>query len=178
MSKKKKVNYINNKKLLEEMIIYRQQLLETRAKGEPPPVASNYIGQAIHLIATRLASKPNFSGYSFKDEMIGDGIEICVRYALGAFDPEKYNNPFAYFTTSIYNAFIKRILEEKKQRYIKIKNFNHMVAIDDPMFQGHELENELSSEFMYSFEKRLGKKKKAPSAPTQNTLPIPHDDGE
>jgi DNA-directed RNA polymerase specialized sigma24 family protein len=52
--------------------------------------------------------------------MISDGIENCLQY-MDNFDPEKSNNPFAYFTQIIYYAFIRRIQKEKKQQEVKQK---------------------------------------------------------
>ena len=50
--------------------------------------------------------------------MIADGIENCVQYA-DRFNPEKSQNPFAYFTQIIYFAFLRRIQREKKQSRVK-----------------------------------------------------------
>lgn len=44
----------------------------------------------------------------------------CFMY-INNFDPDKYTNPFAYFTQIIMFAFIRRIQKEKKQLYIKHK---------------------------------------------------------
>ena len=63
-------------------------------------------------ISTRLSTKPNFINYTYRDEMISDGIENCVNY-IGNFNPEKSTNPFAYFTQIIYYAFLRRIQREK-----------------------------------------------------------------
>jgi len=52
--------------------------------------------------------------------MISDGIENCLQY-MSNFNPEKSNNPFAYFTQIIYYAFIRRIQKEKKQQDVKAK---------------------------------------------------------
>ena len=71
-------------------------------------------------MANRLSFKPNFVNYMFKDDMICDGIENCVRY-MHNFDSEKSKNPFAYFTQIIYFAFLRRISMEKKQLEIKNK---------------------------------------------------------
>lgn len=116
-------HYINNEKLLEEMIAYKD-LLAKYEKGKIPdkPKVSEYIGSAILRIAEKLASRPNFSGYSYKDEMIGDGIENCMMY-LDNFNPEISKNPFAYLTQIIYFAFIRRIQKEKRQAYTKMKIF-------------------------------------------------------
>ncbi len=52
--------------------------------------------------------------------MISDGIENCVQY-IHNFNPEKSQNPFAYFTQIIHYAFLRRIQKEKKQLEIKNK---------------------------------------------------------
>ncbi len=106
--------------------------MRQREFGDEIPVASDYIGVAVNQIANRLATRPNFSGYTYKDEMISDGIENAFM-ALGNFDPEKSNNPFAYFTQIIWFAFLRRIEKEKKQSYIKrkaLENF-YIDAIND-----------------------------------------------
>jgi DNA-directed RNA polymerase specialized sigma24 family protein len=56
----------------------------------------------------------------FKDDMISDGIENCIQY-LHNFNPEKSQNPFAYFTQIIHFAFLRRIQKEKRQLEIKNK---------------------------------------------------------
>jgi hypothetical protein len=70
------------------------------------------------LIATRVSFKPNFSSYSYRDEMVSDAIENCIRCVLN-FDPERGENPFSYFTQVINFAFIRRIQKEKKQTLTK-----------------------------------------------------------
>ena len=81
----------------------------------------NYIGECFIKIATHLSYKPNFINYTFRDDMIADGIENCIQY-VDNFDPAKSKNPFAYFTQIIYFAFLRRIQKEKKQLYIKYKS--------------------------------------------------------
>jgi len=71
-------------------------------------------------IGNHLAYKSNFVNYTFRDEMILDGIENCITY-IDNFDPEKSKNPFAYFTQITYYAFIRRIQKEKKQMDTKKK---------------------------------------------------------
>ena len=78
------------------------------------PQVTNYIGECFVKIANHLAYKSNFVNYTFRDEMILDGIENCLTY-MDNFDPAKSKNPFAYFTQIIYYAFIRRIQKEKKQ---------------------------------------------------------------
>ena len=78
------------------------------------------VGAALLKIANRLSTKPNFINYTFREEMVSDGIENCINY-IGNFDPDKSKNPFAYFTQIIHYAFLRRIQKEKKQLEIKTK---------------------------------------------------------
>lgn len=126
---KKKVNYINNPDFLQAMIEYRQSVQEASKAGEKRPRVPHYIGECFMKIATRLSHKPNFVNYSFRDEMISDGIENCLQY-IDNFDPEKSNNPFAYFTQIIYFAFLRRIEREKKNLYVKYK-LTEQINIDN-----------------------------------------------
>lgn len=122
-------NYVDNKKLYAEMIKYTNAYNEAKAAGKTPPRANNYIGECIWLIANRLSTNRNFIGYTYRDEMIGDAIENCLRY-LHNFNPEKSSNPFAYFTQIMYYAFLRRIEKEKKQTYIKYKSMENSIAMN------------------------------------------------
>ena len=139
-STKKKEHYVDNKKFLAELIIYRQQIAEAEEAGDPKPRVSNYIGECFLKIATHLSYKPNFVNYMFRDDMISDGIENCVQY-IHNFDPEKSRNPFAYFTQIIHYAFLRRIQKEKKQLDIKTKiiersGFDEVMNVDDNAMSG------------------------------------------
>ena len=119
-STKKKEHYVDNKKFLAELIIYRQQITEAEEAGDPKPRVSNYIGECFLKIATHLSYRPNFINYMYRDDMIGDGIENCIQY-IHNFDPEKSKNPFAYFTQIVYYAYLRRIAKEKRQQSIREK---------------------------------------------------------
>ena len=116
MAKKKSIHYVDNKRFLQAMIDWR----ESWPDEENIPPVTNYIGECFLKIATHLSFKPNFVNYIFKDDMISDGIENCVQY-IHNFNPEKSQNPFAYFTQIIHYAFLRRIQKEKKQLEIKNK---------------------------------------------------------
>ena len=113
-------HYVNNADFLAALVDYRAKCKEAEESGDEKPIVSNYIGECILKIATRLSYKPNFINYSYRDDMILDGVENCIQY-IDNFDPSKSNNPFAYFTQIIYYAFLRRIAKEKKQTYIKGK---------------------------------------------------------
>jgi hypothetical protein len=152
VKKKKSNNYIDNKKFYAEMIIYRRLYDESVAAGAPRPIVSRYIGECIMLIATRLATRPNFVGYSYKDEMISDGIENCLAY-IHNFNPEKSTNPFAYFTQIIYYAFLRRIQKEKKQLYIKHKSFENSMIMNTLVDMAPEDKSHYSAAFINVSEK-------------------------
>tara|TARA_B100000900_G_scaffold310708_1_gene269442 strand:+ start:807 stop:1361 length:555 start_codon:yes stop_codon:yes gene_type:complete len=118
--KKKTEHYVDNKVFLEEMKKYRKKVLSARKRNRKDPPINDYIGECFLKIANHLSYRPNFINYTYKEDMISDGIENCLTYVAN-FDPEKSNNPFAYFTQIIYYAFIRRIQKEKKQTTIKQK---------------------------------------------------------
>ena len=120
IEKKKKPHYVNNKEFLQAMVEWKAQCREAEAKGKPQPPITNYIGECFLKIANHLSYRPNFINYTYRDEMISDGIENCLQYVHN-FNPEKSNNPFAYFTQIIYYAFLRRIQKEKKQSHVKNK---------------------------------------------------------
>ena len=159
----KKRNYVNNNDLLQALIDYRNACKEAEESGDRNPQVPEYVGKCILLIATRLATKPNFSGYSYKEEMISDGIENCLQY-IHNFDPDKSQNPFAYFTQIIWYAFLRRIQKEKKQTYIKFKASQQMLTqsiINDSSGQDIQMQEppEYISEFIDDFERKLNKNK-------------------
>jgi DNA-directed RNA polymerase specialized sigma subunit len=165
MAKRVKKNYVNNADLLEALIQYQKDCKEAEDSGDEKPVVPDYIGKCIYQIATRLATKPNFSGYSYKDDMISDGIENCLQY-MHNFDAEKSQNPFAYFTQIIWYAFLRRIQKEKKQMYIRFKSSQSMIAMGGT-YDSNEMQLNLNTsadyinKFIEDYEEKLnGNKEK------------------
>jgi hypothetical protein len=143
MSKKQK-HYINNADFLEALVEYKEKsILAKKNKTELPPIP-NYIGECFMKIAEGLSHKPNFINYTYRDEMISDGIENCLMY-FDNFDPAKSKNPFAYFTQIIYFAFLRRIGKEKKQTYVKYKATEQMGILDE--FELMEFEDGTTKQF-------------------------------
>ena len=119
-TKKKSVHYIDNKEFHQAMIEWKELCKEAEEAGEEKPPVTNYIGECFLKIANGLSYRPNFINYTYRSEMVSDGIENCLQY-IHNFDPDKSKNPFAYFTQIIYYAFLRRIQKEKKQQHIKNK---------------------------------------------------------
>ncbi len=173
-------HYVDNKLLYQVMVQYKQAVKEAEETDDPPPVVPDLVGAALLKIANRLSTKPNFINYTFREEMVSDGIENCINY-INNFDPEKSKNPFAYFTQIIYYAFLRRIQKEKKQLYIKHKAIENFQAFDefvDPidgsriMADPHQYEpTEYMKDFVASFEakeKQSSKKKEVPPRGVEN----------
>jgi DNA-directed RNA polymerase specialized sigma subunit len=170
-SKVNKAHYVDNAKFLEAMIEYKREYNKSKESDTDLPMISEYLGSVFLKIAQRLSFRPNFINYAFKNDMISDGIENCLHY-IHNFNPEKSNNPFAYFTQIIYYAFIRRIQKEKKQLYIKYKSMQNYSTAPEYMDQEKSNNNFTSlndyensdfkvmvDEFVDTFEK--SKKKKA-----------------
>lgn len=134
---KKKREYINNEDFVKALVQYKQDCKDAQTGGLPKPRIPNYIGECFDKIARGLSQKPNFINYTYKDEMIADGVENCLMY-FENFDPAKSKNPFSYFTTVIWYAFLRRIDKEKKQMYIKCKATEQMGILDE--YEIQELE--------------------------------------
>ena len=75
------------------------------------------LATSVYKIAVGLSYSPNFINYSYKDEMIGDAVVKMVAAVKNKkFNLDSPSNPFSYFTTIAYHAFINRIKKEKKYR--------------------------------------------------------------
>ena len=132
------------------MIDWNNGCKQAKEFGVDPPPITNYIGECFLKIATHLSYRPNFINYTYREEMISDGIENCLQYVHN-FNPEKSDNPFAYFTQIIYYAFLRRIQKEKKQVTIKHK------LIMDANYDDVSLQPGDDSEFKNQFREFLQK---------------------
>ena len=146
-TRKKSEHYVDNKVFLQAMIEYKDKCEKAEKRKRKKPPVTNYIGECFLKIANHLSYRPNFINYTFRDDMISDGIENCLQY-LDNFNPKKSNNPFAYFTQIIYYAFIRRIQKEKKQMQVKAKiianagveNMMDQLEGDDAQYQSQMLD--------------------------------------
>lgn len=166
----KNAHYVDNKKLYQAIVEYRKVVKECEEQGKERPPIPKYVGHCMLMIANRLSTKPNFVNYSYREEMISDGIENCVCY-FDNYNPDRYDNPFAYFTQIIYFAFLRRIQKEKKQLYVKHKILENSIIMNEMVEQSEmddgdfrpsyiDLDNENMSEFVKTFENNLDKKRK------------------
>jgi len=155
-------HYINNREMFNKLCEYLDACKKAKEKDKEFPQVPDYLAQCFLQIAKRLARKPNFSGYSFIEDMKSDGVLDCIKY-IKTFKPERSNNPFAFFTQAIKNAFIRRIENEKKQLYIKYKNYKALQLEDDITGMkgiGSKDLNDISNAFIEDFEGRRTKTSK------------------
>ena len=116
--KKATINYVDNKEFLSLLISYRelrQKCIENNTKLPPIP---NKIGHIFIQMANKLSTRFNFVNYTYRDEMVSDGILNAIE-AVHKFDPEISNNPFGYFTRIIFWAFVRRIEHEKRDHKMR-----------------------------------------------------------
>lgn len=156
--RKRSEHYVNNKEFLNALIEYRNNVEIAKINDKPKPPIPRYIGECFLKIANHLSFKPNFVNYMFKEDMISDGIENCVQY-IHNFNPERSQNPFAYFTQIIHYAFIRRITREKRQLEIKNKILEKSgyseVFTDDNVLDGgnysdyNTIKDDIHSKFRY-----------------------------
>lgn len=94
------------------------QLLEAIAEAKKGGKLTNRLAQYLHMIAERYSFSSSFGGYSFREDMVSFAlVNLCANWHK--FDPEKSDNPFAFYTTAVYRSFLQYLSEEKKQRDIR-----------------------------------------------------------
>ncbi len=122
---REKPHYVNNREFSYAVVDYVKLAAEADAKEEQRPKVTDYIATCFMKICEGLSHKPNFVRYTYRDEMVMDGVENCLKaihnYNIDAATRTGKPNAFSYFTQIAYFAFIRRITKEKKQADIKFK---------------------------------------------------------
>jgi len=125
MKPKQKPHYVNNKEFSQSVVEYVRTVNEAQSKGERLPVVTDYIATCFLKIAQGLSHKANFIRYTYREEMVMDAVENCLKaimnYNIDAATRTGNPNAFAYFTQICYYAFLRRLAKEKKQQDIKFK---------------------------------------------------------
>ena len=122
---KQKPHYVNNRDFSEAVVEHVRATNEAIKNNEKEPRIPEYIGECFLKISEGLSHKPNFVRYTYRDEMVMDAVENCIKainnYNIEAATRTGKPNAFAYFTQISYFAFLRRIAKEKKQQDIKMK---------------------------------------------------------
>lgn len=146
---KNKAHYINNKEFSLAVVDYVREKNEAEAKDQTIPKVTDYIARCFIKIAEGLSHRPNFVRYTYREEMVMDAVENCLR-AIGNYNLETATrtgkpNAFSYFTQICYFAFIRRITKEKKQQDIKFR-FIEKMGIEEFVEAG--MDGEMAAETM------------------------------
>ena len=122
---KDKPHYVNNRQFSYAVVDYVNSALLAESENREPPKVTNYIAECFLKIAEGLSHKSNFIRYTYREEMVMDAVENCLRaihnYDIEAATRTGLPNAFAYFTQICYYAFLRRIAKEKKQQDVKFK---------------------------------------------------------
>lgn len=163
----KKRHYVNPKEFY-QAIVERKKIVDAAKKeGKEIPRVSEFLGECILKIAKNLGKKRNFYDYPYKEEMIMDGVLVCIKY-IDNFDPARSNNAFSYFTQICSFAYITRIKKEKKQTYVKFKSTINSAIMGDlaetqdeseHIMDNFEFQNDYMEQFIHNFEESLASKK-------------------
>jgi DNA-directed RNA polymerase specialized sigma24 family protein len=125
MKPKEKPHYVNNADFSQAVVDYVQHARDEKEKGNPIPVVTNYIAECFLKIAEGLSHKANFVRYTYREEMVMDAVENCLKaidnYNLETATRTGKPNAFAYFTQIAWYAFLRRIEKEKRQQDIKMR---------------------------------------------------------
>ena len=143
-----KPHYVNNKEFSLAVVDYCEKVDKAKKqKSKKTPIVPNYIAECFLKIAEGLSHKSNFIRYTYREEMVMDAVENCLK-AIKNYDIETATrtgtpNAFAYFTQIAWYAFLRRIDKEKKQQDIKLK---YMANIDYEDLVDNENSTEQSDE--------------------------------
>lgn len=124
-TKRQSIHYVNNADFSQAVVDYVTTVNEARENNKTIPKVPDYVAQCFLRIAEGLSHKSNFIRYTYREEMVMDAVENCLK-AINNYDIEAATrtgkpNAFAYFTQITWYAFLRRIAREKKQQDIKMK---------------------------------------------------------
>ena len=154
---KQRPHYVNNKDFSNAVVEYVRLLQQCEKDNLPKPMLPNYIAECFLKICEGLSHKANFVRYTYREEMVMDAVENCLK-SVDKFDPDTATrsgnlNAFSYFTQISWYAFLRRIQKEKKQMYIRFKSSQQMIATGGTYAGGEDVTLNLttSADYMNSF---------------------------
>jgi hypothetical protein len=138
--KRASIHYVNNKEFSQAVVDYCLTIEEAKANKTQLPIVTDYIASCFLRISEGLSHKSNFIRYTYREEMVMDAVENCLRaienYNIEAATRTGLPNAFAYFTQISWYAFLRRIAKEKKQQEIKLKYLSQS-GLEDYVVSGN-----------------------------------------
>lgn len=161
-SKRAAIHYVNNADFSQAVVEYVTILQEAKSNNDKLPIVPDYIAQCFLRIAEGLSHKSNFIRYTYREEMVMDAVENCLKaienYDISAATRTGKPNAFAYFTQITWFAFLRRIAKEKKQQDIKLKYLTKSGIenfIDNDL--GDDMSNQVVGAFVDTLRDRIEK---------------------
>jgi len=160
-----KPHYVNNRQFSYAVVDYVTEANAAKKRGDKNPIVPDYIAMCFMKICEGLSHKPNFVRYTYRDEMVMDGVENCLKaiynYRIDASTRTGKPNAFSYFTQIAYFAFIRRIVKEKKQADIKFK-FMEQANIED-FVSAIDMNSPIDQSFLDTLREKISKIKEVDS---------------
>jgi len=161
-TKRASIHYVNNAEFSQAVVDYVTTVRESKEQKSKHPIVPDYIASCFLRIAEGLSHKSNFIRYTYREEMVMDAVENCLKaienYNLEAATRTGKPNAFAYFTQITWYAFLRRIAKEKKQQDIKIKYLTksgvESFLVND---HGDDMSNQVVGAFIDTLRDRIEK---------------------
>lgn len=151
-----KPHYVNNADFSQAVVEYVRHANEEVEAGRSRPIVPNYVAECFLKIAEGLSHKANFVRYTYREEMVMDAVENCLKaidnYNLETATRTGKPNAFAYFTQISWYAFLRRIEKEKKQQDVKMKFIAEADVLD---FLNTSSDIDMNDDATYSFIEEL-----------------------
>jgi hypothetical protein len=162
-TKRQSIHYVNNADFSTAVVEYVKEVRIAKANEEKLPIVTNYIASCFLKIAEGLSHKSNFIRYTYREEMVMDAVENCLKaienYNLETATRTGKPNAFAYFTQITWYAFLRRIAKEKKQQDIKLKYLTSSALETFVEVEGDTLANSVAQQFVDFLKDRIDKVK-------------------
>tara|TARA_B100000965_G_scaffold130638_1_gene108918 strand:- start:28 stop:618 length:591 start_codon:yes stop_codon:yes gene_type:complete len=162
-TKRQSIHYVNNADFSSAVVEYVTEVRKAKAKNEQLPIVTDYIASCFLKIAEGLSHKSNFIRYTYREEMVMDAVENCLKaienYNLETATRTGKPNAFAYFTQITWYAFLRRIAKEKKQQDIKLKYLTSSALETFVEVEGDTLANTVAQQFVDFLKDRIDKVK-------------------
>ena len=162
-TKRQSIHYVNNADFSAAVVEYVKEVRKAKAKNEQLPIVTDYIAECFLKIAEGLSHKSNFIRYTYREEMVMDAVENCLKaienYNLETATRTGKPNAFAYFTQITWYAFLRRIAKEKKQQDIKLKYLTSSGLETFIEVEGDTLANTVAQQFVDFLKDRIDKVK-------------------
>jgi len=151
-TKQKSIHYVNNAEFSQAVVDYVTEVRIAKKNKVQLPIVPDYIASCFLRIAEGLSHKSNFIRYTYREEMVMDAVENCLKaienYNLETATRTGKPNAFAYFTQITWYAFLRRIAKEKKQQDIKLK---YLTKSGIENFVDNELGDDMSQQVVGAF---------------------------